>query len=74
MNIYYISQDENTSKETYHAAIVIAKTAGAAREIHPCGDWDRVDVWCYDSKMVTVGYIGKAKRGSAPGVVLSSFS
>ncbi len=74
MNIYYIPQDENTSKQTYHAAIVIAKTAGGARELHPCGDWDRVDVWCYDSKMVTVRYIGKAKRGSAPGVVLSSFS
>tara|TARA_R100000005_G_scaffold95775_1_gene78713 strand:- start:3942 stop:4241 length:300 start_codon:yes stop_codon:yes gene_type:complete len=74
LNIYYISQDENTSKETYHAAIVIAKTAGEAREIHPSGDWDRVDVWCYEPKLVTVTYIGKAKRGSASGVVLSSFS
>ena len=74
MNLYYISQDENTAKDTYHAAIVAAKTAGDAREIHPCGDWDRVDTWCYEHKSVKVTCIGKAKRGTKPGVVLTSFS
>ena len=74
MNLYYISQDENTVRNTYHAAIVAAKTAGEAREIHPCGDWDRVDVWCYEHKSVKVVYIGKAKGGTKSGVVLTSFS
>lgn len=74
MGLYYISQDENTVENTYHAAIVAAKTAGDARNMHPGADWDRIDVWCCDAKSVKVIYIGKAKRGTVAGVILTSFS
>ena len=47
MNLYYVYQDENTGKGTYHAMIVAADNEDDAALIHPDGDWDRVDTWCY---------------------------
>ena len=74
LNIYYIYQDENTDVNTYHAAVVVAKNKEEASKIHPDGDWDRVDSWCHDSADVKVNLIGKAKKDTEEGVILSSYS
>ena len=74
MNLYYVFQDENTGKGTYHALVVAAESEEEARETHPDNDWDRVDTWCYDSSSVEVKLIGTAEETALPGVVLSSFS
>jgi len=74
LNLYYVYQDENTGKDTYHAMIVAAETSEEAKMIHPDGDWDRVDVWCYSEQDVFVNLIGTAHEDILSGVVLSSFS
>ncbi len=74
LNLYYIWQDENTSNGTYHAAVVAAETAEEAQSTHPCGDWDRVDMWCYDESEVSVRLIGVASETTPRGIVLSSES
>tara|TARA_R100001163_G_C5066732_1_gene205360 strand:- start:1727 stop:1954 length:228 start_codon:yes stop_codon:yes gene_type:complete len=74
LNIYYIYQDENTDVNTYHAAVVIAESEKEASEIHPDGDWDRVDSWCHEPSDVTVKLIGVADEDATEGLVLSSYS
>lgn len=74
LNIYYIYQDENTDVNTYHAAVVVAESEEQAKEIHPDGDWDRVDSWCLEPTDVKVKLIGKAKKNTEQGMVLSSYS
>ncbi len=74
LNIYYIYQDENTDVNTYHAAVVIAASEEEASEIHPDGDWDRVDSWCHEPSDVTVKLIGVADEDATEGLVLSSYS
>ena len=74
LNIYYIYQDENTDVNTYHAAVVTAKNKEEASKIHPDGDWDRVESWCLEPADVKVKLIGKAKKDTEQGVVLSSYS
>lgn len=74
LNIYYIYQDENTNVNTYHAAVVVAASEDDARNIHPDGDWDRVDSWCYNPEDVKVRLMGSADDSWATGMVLSSYS
>jgi len=74
LNLYYVYQDENTGKGTYHAMIVAADNEDDAALIHPDGDWDRVDTWCYSENDVVVTLIGDAHEDVLPGVILSSFS
>ena len=74
LNIYYIYQDENTDVNTYHAAVVIAESEEQAREMHPDGDWDRVDSWCLEPEDVKVRLLGKAKKNTEQSMVLSSYS
>jgi len=62
MRIYLLTQDENTSDKAFHSCVVVAKNAAAAREVHPFGDWDRVEVWCYNPEDVTATYIGNARK------------
>tara|TARA_R100000008_G_C3586713_1_gene173009 strand:- start:1084 stop:1308 length:225 start_codon:yes stop_codon:yes gene_type:complete len=74
LNLYYVYQDENTGKDTYHAMVVAAESEEEARLVHPDGDWDRVDTWCYSEEEVSVKLIGEATEDIYAGVVLSSFS
>ena len=74
LNIYYIYQDENTDVNTYHAAVVVTESEDAAREIHPDGDWDRVDSWCHEPSDVMVRLLGEASEDTEEGMVLSSYS
>jgi|TARA_B100000287_G_scaffold74419_2_gene66215 hypothetical protein len=54
--------------------IVAADNEDDAALIHPDGDWDRVDTWCYSENDVVVTLIGDAHEDVLPGVILSSFS
>ena len=74
MNLYYIWQDENTDSGTYHAAVIAAESEEEAVTTHPCGDWDRVDMWCYDEEAVTARLIGVADETVPSGLVLTSTS
>ena len=74
LNLYYIWQDENTTSGTYHAAIVAAESTEEAVAIHPCGDWDRVDMWCYDEETVNARLVGTAAETVPSGLVLTSTS
>ena len=74
MNLYYVFQDENTGKGTYHAMIVAAETEEEARETHPDNDCDRVDTWCYEPAQAEVKLLGIAEETVLSGVILSSFS
>jgi len=74
MNIYYMYQDENTSEETYHAMVVSAESLEEAKKMHPASDWGRVDVWCYSEEDVSGILLGKAKKGTASKIILTSYS
>ena len=74
LNIYYVYQDENTGLGTYHAMVITADSEEEASQIHPDGDWDRVDTWCYSEKEVKVNLIGQATPDTTSGIILSSFS
>jgi hypothetical protein len=87
MNIYKISQEENTGYDTYDSAIVIAPTEEAAKKIHPNSDksynvynknwWKeeyQFDCWATKLENVKVELIGIAKKGMKEGVILSSFN
>ena len=75
MNLYLLSQDENSGYDTYDSVIVAAETHGEASEIHPSvyGGWSS-GIWASSPDNVTVEYLGKAKEGIKKGVVLASFN
>lgn len=78
MELYLISQEENTGYDTYSDAVVCAENEDEARMIHPSDDkdWDGkkgdYDEWT-DAKNVVVEHIGTAKEGLKKGVICSSF-
>ena len=85
MNIYLISQNENTGYDTFSDAVVIAKCADDAAKIHPVLDWEHDDdsktvwndgiddSWCSSPEQVRVELIGQAKPDAVEGIVLTSF-
>tara|TARA_B110000914_G_scaffold212304_1_gene213138 strand:+ start:69 stop:317 length:249 start_codon:yes stop_codon:yes gene_type:complete len=80
MNLYKISQAENTNYDTYDTLIVIAKNANDARSIHPYRDGWRpgsatAASWASSSAYVNVTLIGKALNTLEEGsVVCASFN
>jgi len=62
MKLYLLTQDENQAEETFESCVVVAEDEEGARNVHPFGDWDRVDVWCYEPESVTVTYLGDARK------------
>lgn len=71
MNIYLITQTENTDYDTYNSAVVIAKDEKSAKNIHPDGNvlknsesnegyW-RVNAWTTPEN-VTVQLVGVANK------------
>jgi len=61
MNLYKISQTEQTGYDTFDSAVVIARDEDDARNISPSmtEEWDR-STWCSSPKKVTVELLGKA--------------
>ena len=80
MNLYKISQNENTNYDTYDTLIVVAKNAEDARSIHPYPDgWFPGSAagaaWASSSAYVKVTLIGKALNTLEEGtVVCASFN
>lgn len=73
MNLYRISQVENTGYDTYDSAVVAAEDENAARQIHPCkyGDWgDMTYTWASSPDTVIVEYIGTATPGIRAGTII----
>ena len=69
MNLYLISQNFNSGYDTHDSAVVAAKTEELARltEVGYGG------TWC-SPEHVQVQLIGKAVKGTKPGVILASFN
>jgi len=80
MKLWLISQDENTTWDTYDSAVVAAETEDEARRIHPAGDyWNRPEYeglngWCKFPEQVEVKLLGEAAPDIEPGIVLASFN
>ncbi len=73
MNIYLISQYENTGFNTYDTAVVIAESEKAARLTHPSGEEEWIDESWADPEDIEVELLGEAVEGSRAGVVCASF-
>lgn len=78
MKLWRISQDVNTGYDTFDSAIVAAVDETAARSTYPSGDWPQKDwyprLWANSPDQVEAVYIGEAKEGTEPGVILASFN
>ena len=78
MNLYLISQDENTDYDTYDSAIVAAENDKEAVNIHPDGyngKWSgKYSTWASSPSNVSSKLIGKAGKSVEKGIVLASFN
>ena len=61
MKLYLLVQYENQSDDSFDSCVVVAEDEEAARNVHPMGDWDRVDVWTYKPEDIEVSYLGEAR-------------
>ena len=62
MKLYLLEQEENQSEGSIVSCVVVAKSKKEAQEVHPYSDWDRVEVWAYNSCDVKVTYLGNARK------------
>ena len=74
MNLYLISQDENTNYDTYDAMVVCAENADKARNITPDDSFQAGGYWCSSPDQVTVDYLGIADKKITKEIILSSFN
>jgi hypothetical protein len=80
VNLYLISQSENSDYDTYDSAVVAAETEELARNTRPNGEINRPsENWPTDyswtsPENVRVELIGKAKEGTEVGVICFSFN
>ena len=88
MNLYLISQEENTDYDTFDSALVAAPNADVARQIHPEEEWgheERAELWeeaartvytawASNPSQVKVKLIGKAANGIQEGIIMTSFN
>ena len=80
MNLYLLTQGEETGYDTYDSVVVAAKSEDEARNIHPNewshNPWKRkyVGDWCKEPESVIVELIGEAVKGTQAGVILASFN
>ncbi len=86
MNIYLITQDDNSGYDTFDSAVVIAPDEETARHTHPYGYTWKESGW-YDGReiekynytwitpdKVEVNFLGVAMRDLKPGIILASFN
>jgi len=80
MNIYLVSQDENTGYDTYDSFICYADTEEEAQNMLPSvyGDWENpFGTWCSSPDKASVTFLG-TDLGIDPdinaGVILTSFN
>ena len=79
MNIYLITAP-TSGYDVYDSAVVAAKSAQAAKLMHPDGDKtvgiseDFFSCWVTRTRDVTVEYLGQAAAGTKSGVICASFN
>jgi len=81
MNLYLISQSENTNCDSYDSAVVCAESSEEAQNIHPDGrtltkkSWMRAsETWCSNPACVEIKWIGSAAPRQKRGVICASFN
>lgn len=77
MNLYLLTQDENTGYDTYDSCIVCAETVEQAKQINPIRDdaWtDSYPEWATSPDRVKATLIGEADDSIKRGVVLASYN
>lgn len=78
MNIYLLTQTENSGYDTYDSCVVAAENEDQARMIRPDNDqWHndyRIGNWAYTPGKVKVELIGIAITGTEPVVICTSFN
>lgn len=79
MNLYLITQSENEGYDTYDSAVVAAKTARAAKRIHPAWGlsrdaWEISSTWASHPDKVEAKFLGRASVGTREGLILASFN
>ena len=62
MKLYLLEQSENEGDGAILSCVVVAENKEEAKEVHPYGDWDRVEVWSYESDAVKATYLGTARK------------
>jgi hypothetical protein len=78
MNIYLLSQYENSGYDTYDSCVVYAESEDAARLILPSerakfAEFGR-GTWARSPEGVEVQYLGATGNVADPGVILASFN
>lgn len=77
MNLYRLSQDDETGYDTYSDCVVAAVDEEAARHIRPDGgtEWASMfgGTWARYPNLVKVELIGTAVEGTVSGVICASF-
>lgn len=89
LNLYLLTQAENTGRSTYNGALVCAESSADARKIHPLeiirienlnylkdnniDFWQEKDCLATSPENVTVRFLGKADPGVEKGIILSSY-
>ena len=74
MNLYLLSQSEETHYDSYNFCVVAAKSEAEAQKIHPSGNNERWgnQSWASTPKNVEVELLGKAIENIESGVVCAS--
>jgi len=77
MNLYLVSQDDNTDYDSFDSFICAANTVEEARNMLPSSPaaWDSpFSAWARSPDLVDVELIGLASPQTEPGVILASFN
>ena len=76
MKLFLLSQTENSGYDTYDSMVVAAEDEESARMTLPgCASFGtEYPSWAYSPAGVTVAFLGTAKDGTLPGVILASFN
>lgn len=77
MNIYLVSQDENSDYDTFDSFVCHAESEEQARNMLPSEleKWGGAhSAWCSSPDLVSVELVGLSSPGSEVGVICSSFN
>lgn len=78
MNIYLLTQSDNTGYDTYDAVVVVANSEEEARNINPGSSWgneDEYPTWANSPETVDVTLLGLyTGNDKEAGIILESFN
>ena len=76
VKLWLISQDENSTWDTYDSAVVAAETEDLARKVHPGrGNWGKkYSSWASSPEKVSVRLIGEAIGCKAGEIICASYN